>query len=377
MLQMIINIENVTNIIHSAYTHHVYKAFGEAGTEALTRLLDGVRQIYKSCPPEQLNRALVIFYTVDSQITKPMLATHEGASCLQTAREVAQFVLNSTEPSGCVVQVLSDATFVVTQISVSDIDFDSVKKTSIIYRYEANKELILASDYEGVILRVSPALASNFAEPTYAGLDDALCRYRETAAETKCKILQNVWEGGVDGPRLVLVNKPESTMRDSLVQYLQTLIGTKANVRPEQNTDETKPVDIRIDWFGSEASALIEIKWLGRSTAVTRGSKVSGFTNYGRARAQSGAKQLCDYLDRNQLHTGAIKPLGYLVVFDAQRKNVNGAADRLGKEDAFWYESKAINFSPKYEDERDDFVAPVRFFMRPRRSHLLTTTRMR
>ena len=55
-------------------------------------------------------------------------------------------------------------------------------------------------------------------------------------------------------------------MRDSLVHALQ-LVLRDTSVRPEQNTDETKPVDIRVEWFASGASALIEIKWLGRSTA--------------------------------------------------------------------------------------------------------------
>lgn len=51
---------------------------------------------------------------------------------------------------------------------------------------------------------------------------------------------------GVDGPRLVLVNRPESIMRDSLIQALQ-LVLRDANARPEHNTDETKPVDVRVE----------------------------------------------------------------------------------------------------------------------------------
>jgi hypothetical protein len=58
----------------------------------------------------------------------------------------------------------------------------------------------------------------------------------------------DVWEDGVDGPRLVLVNRPESIRRDSLVQALRLLL-RDANARPEHNTDETEPVDIRVDWI--------------------------------------------------------------------------------------------------------------------------------
>lgn len=231
---------------------------------------------------------------------------------------------------------------------------------------------ILAKHHDDYVQKVSPILASNFANATLNSLEEAFSRYKEFALETKCRILANVWEGGVDGPRLVLVNRPESIMRDSLIQALQ-LVLRDANARPEHNTDETKPVDIRVEWFASGAAALIEVKWLGRSTAVPRKpTREITYTDYGRPRAQEGADQLADYLDREVRHTASTATRGYLVVFDARRKNILGAADPLSPADATHFASDVLEYDPEHAKSRDDFAPPVRFFLNPRKSHFAT-----
>lgn len=370
---MELNIETVSRMTRESYVFHVHQAFGPKGTEALTSLLDGVKQIYGHCPPDQLRHPLTIFSAVEISAVDPVLAEKYEVKILQDAKEVARHVLDNTFASGCLVEVLKDNTFCIALATDASLEFDELKATCVIYRYESRKERLLASDFDDVIRRLSPALASNFAEPTFSRLEDALKQYDNVAADTGCKVLQDIWEGTVSGPRLVLANKPESIMRNSLVQFLQTLLGLKANVRPEQNVDETKPVDIRIDWFGSDASALIEIKWLGRSKAAPRSEAGAKYTDYGPSRAQKGAGQLCDYLDRDRHHTRAIRPVGYLVVYDARRAKVKGPSDLLDRKDAFWFERKDIQYNPKYEDIREDFAEPVRFFLRPRESNLLNS----
>jgi hypothetical protein len=145
-----------------------------------------------------------------------------------------------------------------------------------------------------------------------------------------------------------------------------------ANVRPEQNTDETKPVDIRVDWFGSGASALIEVKWLGKSTAKPRtATPTATYTEYGPPRAQEGADQLADYMDREVRHSHATAPRGYLVVFDARRRNVKSAQDRLSKADALHYAADQLTYNPDHSKLREDFAPPVRFYMKPRESYFL------
>lgn len=162
-------------------------------------------------------------------------------------------------------------------------------------------------------------------------------------------------------------------MRDSLIQALQ-LVLRDANARPEHNTDETKPVDVRVEWFASGAAALIEVKWLGRSTARSRSpAPEPTYTDYGPPRAQEGANQLADYLDREVRHSASTATRGYLVVFDARRRNVHGAADPLVEADAMHFANDILAYNPDHAQSRDDFALPVRFFLSPRRSNFATT----
>jgi hypothetical protein len=249
-------------------------------------------------------------------------------------------------------------------------DLVALAASALIYHYDSGIDRVLGKDFDVIVPKLSPLMRSNFATPTLSSLEDALTRYaRELARETQCYILADAWEGGVDGPRLVLSNKPEATMRKSLVQALRYMT-RDSNVRPEQNTDESKPVDIRIEWFGSGASALIEIKWLGKSIAAAATvSTPATYTEYHASRARDGAKQLADYLDRQVRHSTATTPRGYLVVFDARRKNVSGPLDRLKQEDAMHFSARDIDYNPDYAATRHDYAEPYRFFMNPRPLH--------
>ena len=250
-----------------------------------------------------------------------------------------------------------------------DLDLKVLAQQALIYRFDGSAERILAKDYEDFVPPVSPLLLSNFSTPTLNSLNEAFDYYSNYVLETKCRLLKDVWEGGVDGPRLVLVNKPEARMRDSLTQALELLL-RDVTVKPEQNTDETKPVDIRVSWFASGATALIEIKWLGKATAKSRRSGAGPtYTEYSASRAQSGADQLADYMDREVRHSSAIAPTGYLVVFDARRRGTRGAADALTQSDAMAFSNDVLAFNPDHSKVRSDFEPPVRFFMNPRKSY--------
>jgi len=160
-------------------------------------------------------------------------------------------------------------------------------------------------------------------------------------------------------------------MRNSLIQALQFVL-RDANARPEHNTDETKPVDVRVEWFASGAAALIEVKWLGRSTAKSRKpSSEPTYTEYASPRAQEGADQLADYLDREVRHSASNATRGYLVVFDARRRNVQGFADPLTEAEAMHFAQDVLQYDPDYSKSRNDFAQPVRFFLNPRRSHFV------
>lgn len=343
-------------------------AFGTDGATAIRSLLDSVKLIFQRCPPEQLPGTLTVVVGVSATPIAPAISSLGSLRSCSSYEDVGRFLIANTAGSHAVVEVLTDGTFRLV-VRADDVDLKLLAQQALIYRFDGDAERILAKDHEDFVRRVSPMLLSNFATPSLSSLEDAFDRYSKYVLETKCRLLKHVWEGGVDGPRLVLVNKPEAMMRDSLAQALE-LVLLDATVKPEQNTDETKPVDIRVTWFASGASALIEIKWLGKSTARSRDSSAGPtYTEYGPSRAQDGANQLADYMDREVRHSEAIAPKGYLVVFDARRRGCKGPSDALTEADAMAHANDVIELDPDLAKMRSDFAVPVRFFLRPRKSH--------
>lgn len=370
MLKLEFNIENIAGLASRAYLSNARKAFGDIGADAIKALLDAVKLIYQRCPPERLGGTLTVVLGINSSPLTPVIAGLGELTTIQDYAGVGSLLIVSKKNSHDFVEVCADGTFRHIVVD-SDLDLVTLAQSAIIYRFEGAVDRIVAKNFVDFIPKVSPLLKSNFAVPTLAGLEAALQQYSQLALESECPILAKVWEEGVDGPRLVLTNKPESHMRDSLVHAL-TLLTRDTSVRPEQNTDESKPVDIRVEWFGSGASALIEVKWLGRSTAKSqKPSPNPTYTEYKSDRAQKGAKQLADYMDREVRHSNATAPRGYLVVFDARRKNIGGAKDYLKKDDALHFATDDIVYNPDYSLSRSDFAPPYRFFMRPRESWFL------
>lgn len=367
-----INLESVQALVRMAYLPHASDAFGEQGARAITTLLDAVKLIYQRYPPESLRGTLTVVIGMNTTPSLPMITAWGGPTVIQRYEELGIALAGADTGAHCLIELAPDGTFRFLQLE-TDIDLKAAASDALVYRYDNGVDRILAKHHDDYVQKVSPILSSNFANATLSGLEEALSRYSEFALETKCRILADVWEGGVDGPRLVLVNRPESIMRDSLIQALQ-LVLRDANARPEHNTDETKPVDIRVEWFASGAAALVEVKWLGRSTAVPRKPTTEvTYTDYGPARAQEGADQLADYLDREVRHTASTATRGYLVVFDARRKNVRGAADPIRHADATYFASDVLEYDPDHAKSREDFAPPVRFFLNPRKSHFVTT----
>jgi hypothetical protein len=362
------NIESIASLAGRAYLANARKAFGEDGADGIKRLLDAVRSIYQRCPPERIQGTLTVVNGIKSSPLDPVISSLGTLASIQDHAGVGSALFGSPHGGHDVVEVCADGTFRHLHVTI-DIDLFGLSQKAIVYRWDRGVDRIVAKTFDDIVPKVSPMLKSMFAAPTLASLELALERYaKEMVFETQCRILAKAWEGGVDGPRLVLVNKPESLMRDSLAQALM-LLTRDTSVRPEQNTDETKPVDIRVEWFGSGASALIEVKWLGKSTAIPRTpSPVPTYTEYRAPRAQEGADQLADYMDRQARHSNATAPRGYLVVFDARRRNVKGPKDQLKREDALHFAAEDIVYNPDHSKNRRDFAVPYRFFMKPRES---------
>jgi len=354
-----------------AYLPHASDAFGDPGAHAITTLLDAVKLIYQRYPPESLRGTLTVLFGMNTTPSAPMIAAWGRPTVFQCYEELGVALASADAGAHCFVELVLDGTFRFLQLK-TDIDIKGAASDALVYRYDNGVDRILAKHYDDYVQKVSPILSSNFANATLSSLEEAFSRYSEFALETRCRILASIWEGGVDGPRLVLVNRPESIMRDSLIQALQ-LVLRDANARPEHNTDETKPVDIRVEWFASGAAALIEVKWLGRSTARPRKTTTEiTYTDFGPPRAQEGADQLADYLDREVRHTASTATRGYLVVFDARRRNVQGEDDPLNQADAMYFASDVLTYNPDYAKLRDDFAPPLRFFLNPRKSRFVT-----
>ena len=297
----------------------------------------------------------------------PAIAALGSPTICSDYADIGRFLVANPPASHAIVEISADGSFRLLALN-QDLDLKALAQEALIYRFDGSAERILAKDFEDFVPSISPMLRSNFAAPTLSSLEEAFDYYSHYVLETNCRLLKDVWEGGVDGPRLVLVNKPEAKMRDSLTQALELLL-RDVTVKPEQNTDETKPVDIRVSWFASGATALIEIKWLGKATAKSQNQGADPtYTEYSASRAQSGANQLADYMDREVRHSGAIAPTGYLVVFDARRKGTKGATDTLKESDAMAFSNDVIAFDPDHT-KRGDFEPPVRFFMNPRKSY--------
>lgn len=365
-----ITIENVQRLVESAYLSHAETAFGSAGAGGIKTLLNSVRLIFQRCPPESLGGTLTVLTCLNATPLSPAIGKLGTPHRCVDYAAIGRRLVACSIGSHAIVEIASDGSFQFLVLA-EEIDLKSLAQEALIYRFDGAAERILAKNFEDFIPSVSPMLKSNFSVPTLHSLEEALRYYGEYALESNCRILKDVWEGGVDGPRLVLVNKPEARMRDSLAQALELLL-REVTVKPEQNTDETKPVDIRLNWFASGATALIEVKWLGKSMAKsqTQNSKIT-YTEYPASRAQVGAKQLADYMDREVRHSDATAPRGYLVVFDARRNATKGPADYLTASDAMAHSQDVLVLDPDYSKLREDFSELVRFFMNPRKSFFL------
>lgn len=361
----------VRKLIAESYIHQAVRAFGDKGASGIRTLLEVVHLVFQQFDAASVTSSLTIVIGVRPSTHSNVLDSIDGTQARSDLLSVVQYLVSNQGDRHLVVEICADETFRVASVS-APIDLSQLAISAIVYHFENRTDTILAGEYTSVIQKLHPSLASNFAAPTLDSLDDVLTHYSENwALDSRCRILKNVWVNGVDGPRLVLKNRPESIMRDSLCQAIDMML-RNANARPEHTTDETKPVDIVVNWFGTRSEAIIEVKWLGRSVANSRGKNDHPtYTDYSKARAQEGANQLNDYMDRETRHTGATQVWGYLAVFDARRKGVTDPDSRLPKNDAFHFQHDQIVYDPDHSATRQDFRPPYRIFLSPRESNCL------
>ena len=238
---------------------------------------------------------------------------------------------------------------------------EDIAAHAVVYVYRNGNERFLAKCESKTVPRFDPSARSQFSIPTFSSLREALQHYaRENIRESTCYLFDRVWHDRNN--RLFLHDAPEAQMRDSLVQFLRNRMGGDHDVWPEQNVDESHPVDIQVKpRFGNNRLMLIEIKWLGNSVAgdghVT--------AKHRDARAQSGAIQLAQYLEEKQRFAPSSVIQGYYVIIDARRRNLREGVTSVTRSDGMHFETMELSFDPAPHKTRPDFDPPYRMFARP------------
>lgn len=357
---MHLDLDKMNEIVYGQYLTAIVKEYGNEGTSQLRKMFQGIRRLYHYVAPETITDALVIFRSLQDDNDIPTFS--EKAQYFTYEEHLAQEYDAANRKGTTVIQILSNDEYRLWRNAA--IDLNTLSNSAIVYIYRRRQDYIIVRGEEKAIVNPSRSHASIFAVPTFRELEDALEDYKRRMIRTsQCKIFSQAWDGGENSDRLFFANepKPEAIMRNSLWQYLTSVLG--AEVRPEQIVDESHPCDIKVTWMQTNRIALIEIKWLGKSIDKNR----RRFTqDHSEARAREGADQLADYLDANRTQTPTHQTRGYLVVIDARRWRLTLTSTSVNKRNGFWYKDKDIVFDPEYHKERSDFMKPIRMFAEPR-----------
>ncbi|MCY3811296.1 MAG: hypothetical protein OXH15_05830 [Gammaproteobacteria bacterium] len=354
-------VQEVTSML---FRTDALKTFGEPGVASLDKFINCVREFFRAVPPDGLSTRFVFVYPVagSSDTLHGMRrmcevpVRREGLAGYRRRIEGAATVVVATGP---------DETYDLAT-PVEPLPLAVWSETALVFWNEAGIDRFVIGGQERKMPQLATGARSNYAAATIGDLEEALETYRREAEQVSSDILEKVWVGGRNGPRLVFGNRPESTMRRSLERFLQTRMRGDVSVRAEHNTDETRPVDVAVNWFGAKLRALIEIKWMGDS--LRKGATGKPFTPYGPARVASGADQLADYLDREASSDSQVSLRGYIAVFDGRRRHVVDPTTPIPQGDALYYRDKDVALAAQHASGQTGIAALVRYFLEPRPS---------
>ncbi|MCK6472715.1 MAG: hypothetical protein L6R28_13315 [Planctomycetes bacterium] len=332
-------------IAHELYVPVIHANHGDEGTRALRVVLEFLGRLFERIEPELLNAPLIVLHPISGfdEASLPVNPNH--------AQDIPSLAPLVRGP--CVIRI-RDRGFECW--SDKAIDLSIVSKKAVVYCFDRGAERFVVDGTDHHVPAVDTTQASVFARPTFGSLREALQRYRHRVRASSCLLFNATWE---DGNRLFFRSGAEEDMRRSMHQYLATVL-RDAEVRPEQNVDETHPIDIKVTWMFTTRLALIEIKWLGKSRDAGRIT-----ATHGDSRAKSGANQLANYLDANRIQAPEHITRGYLVVIDGRRRGLNAESTTITRADGLHYDGVEIAFNPEYHKARDDFDEPIRLFCEP------------
>lgn len=352
MAKLELNTEVMEEIAERLWIRKVEIHYGSEGMNALRSLMTSLKKIFQYIEPETITGSLIVFVRLHR---KTFEIDRLKSRDIISAEALPQNYKAVARSKNSLIEVHPDGTM--TFWTNANISRESLASEALVYIYESKVDNLMLGGVLEQLPNPSRSHASVFSVPTYRDLDLALEKYdSRMARNSSCLILQEAW---FDEKRLFLKSKPESIMRDSLLQFLRSSLG--AEIRPEQYVDDSHPCDIKVTWMLTNRIAFIEIKWLGKSRDPT--GHIT--TNYAEGRARDGAQQLADYLDRNISHSPINETMGYLVVLDARRRGLKQNTSSLSVKLAMWYRDKEIKFDPNYHEQRPDFKTPCRMFCEP------------
>ena len=258
---MTLNHHAVQEVASMAFSTDARNAFGGEGEACLRRLLNSIREFFKAVPPDGLSATFVFVYRVPGNYVDEVDDGMERFATSLSLQDLPGYRRLMEDASVIVIDVRVDGRYDLAAATTTP-SLKPLSERSIVFVNEEGVERFVIGGTSRLMPQLATGGRSNFAVRTVAELDEALERYRREAAEVSCPILAEVWEGGRDGPRLVFRNRPEATMRRSLERFLTTAMSGDVSVRSEHNTDETRPVDLVVDWFGVKLRALTRLPQL-------------------------------------------------------------------------------------------------------------------
>jgi hypothetical protein len=323
--------------------------YGAPGMAALRSLARALEQIGEQLAFELLGGGLTVIASLDPSTT--ILSADQAA-------RVRPEQLPTLVEGTATIEVLEGDLL----LTGEETDFLALADRAVVYRFDGGDYFVIDGALWGVENPTS--FPSRWRVPTFFDLADSLQHYQTAVSPTcRCPHLRSAWD---DPPRRwIFKNKPEKVLQDSVEQHLiNSLRLSRVEIRREQPIQGKKPPDIKITWSGTNRLAFIEVKWMGASAHETM-PRISWRPD--EQEANKGAKQLADYLDENAVEAPEHQTMGFLVVFDGRRKNVDYDTIDLTREQAMWFSTREITYDPDYASTRHDFGHPVRCFLKPLR----------
>ena len=313
-----------------------------------TELIKTITEIYKFIEPSHLKGKLLVF----KRLTGNELMPRNQGIRIYNMDELTHY----DNYKSIVIEVCDDNQLFLWSENVNMDDLIKDDNT-IFYFYENNTECFYVKETK-IDIPNSFRCASIYALH-YHYLNEALEQYKQTKISTSsCSKFKECWN---DSNRIFFKAAPEKNMQESLKEFLSSALRGVEVVR-EYNLNASKPVDIRVKWMEANKSALIELKWTGKSIN-DKGKIVS----HADKRVVEGLIQLKEYMDMDCTDTPNIISKAYLVVIDGRRKNTKKSTNSINSEDGLFYETVdyKIPQENRYYERIKNFVPPCRMFAKP------------